>query len=240
MHLPLVIAHRGDSSNSLENSLDSIRRALSLLADMVEIDIRMNKGGGLYVMHDKTTGRTAERNIDIERSTSEELDHLRLKNGEPVPTLSDVLKLVAGGCGLNLEIKSAGAGAEVARELLSSGYQGYVLLSSFKEDEVVAARRVIPALPTSVIFDFFPLRDVGPYRARGYTLISLRKKAVTRKLIAACHDSAVKVYVWTVDGEEEMKTFIEWGVDGIYTNKPGMLKGLLRSPEFTPHSRKHS
>jgi glycerophosphoryl diester phosphodiesterase len=226
-----VIAHRGDSSNSLENSLDAIRRALSLPADMIEIDIRMNRDGGLYVMHDETTGRTAGRNIDIERSTSEELSRLRLKNGEPVPALSDVLKLVAGGCGLNLEIKSAGAGEAVARELLSSGYQGYVLASSFKEDEVLAARRVMPALPTSVIFDFFPLRDVGPYQARGYTLISLRKKAATRELIAACHDSAIKVYVWTVDAEEEMKTFVDWGVDGIYTNKPGMLKGLLRNSE---------
>ncbi len=55
----------------------------------------------------------------------------------------------------------------------------------------------------------------------GYGLISLRKKTVTRELVSACHDQKIKVYVWTVDDEDEIRRFIEWGVDGIYTNKPG-------------------
>ena len=43
MPLPLVIAHRGDSSATLENSLESMRRALSLSVDMIELDIRMSR-----------------------------------------------------------------------------------------------------------------------------------------------------------------------------------------------------
>lgn len=232
MRTPLVIAHRGDSSTALENSLASIRSALSLPADMIEVDIRMSRDNGLYVMHDKTTERTAEENIDIERSTSETIDRIRLKNGEPIPSLADVLELVDGTCGLNFEIKSAGAGAATARQILSSGYRGYVLVSSFKEDEVFAARRVLPGLPISSIFNDFAVRDVSDYKARGYSLISLRKKTVNKRLVDACHDQEIPVYVWTVDEEEEMKIYLGWGVDGIYTNKPGVLRRLVRnSPE---------
>jgi glycerophosphoryl diester phosphodiesterase len=232
MSIPLVIAHRGDSSNALENSLESIRQALSLSVDMIEIDIRRSRDNGLYVMHDRLTGRTAGKNIDIERSISEKITKVRLKNNEPVPTLSDVLRLVDGKYGLNLEIKSSGAGALTAQHLLASGYTGQVLVSSFQEDEVTAARRVMPLLPTSMIFDVFAINMISSYVARGYSMISLRKTTVTEKLVAACHEQGLSVYVWTVDEEDEMRKFISWGIDGIYSNRPGVLKELVRSAEF--------
>ena len=232
MKSPLVIAHRGDSSNALENSLESIKRALLLNVDMIEIDVRLSRDRVLYVIHDKTTGRTAGQSIDIEKSLSGEIKKIRLTNNEPIPTLSDVLNLVSGTCGLNLEVKSAGAGSLTASYLHSTNYHGYTLISSFKEDEVLAARKVMPVLPTSVIFDVFMPRDIPQYKARGYSVVSLRKKTVTAELITACHDQKIQVYVWTVDEEEEMQTLISWGVDGIYSNRPGVLKNLLARGNF--------
>ena len=232
MQIPLVIAHRGDSSNALENSLESIRRALSLSVDMIEIDIRRSRDNGLYVMHDKLTNRTAGKNIDIERSTSDKIAKVMLKNGEPVPTLAEVLGVVAGKCGLNLEIKSSGAGAVTAQYLLSSGYQGRILVSSFREDEVIAVRQAMPLLPVSMIFDVFAIHNVPSYKMRGYNVISLRRKTVNERLIAVCHEQGLQVYVWTVDEEDEMRKFIDWGADGIYSNRPAVLKKLLESSEF--------
>ena len=229
MKIPLVIAHRGDSSNALENSLESIRRALSYPVDMIELDIRKSRDNVLYVMHDKLTGRTAEKNIDIEHAASVAIDQLRLKNGEPVPTLTEVLKTVAGAAGLNLELKGDGTGVLTARHLASSDYAGLVLLSSFREDEVRAARRILPSAQTSMIFDVFAGRNVPKYKAQGYSIISLRYNTVNEKLLAACHEQGIQVYVWTVDDEEEMRKYIGWGVDGIYSNKPNVLKELLRN-----------
>lgn len=236
MQIPLVIAHRGDPFNALENSLESIRRALSLSVDMIEIDIRRSRDNGLYVMHDTLTGRTAEKNINIERATVDKIAKVRLKNGEPVPTLADVLGLVAGKCGLNLEIKSSGAGALTAHYIFASGYKGHILVSSFHEEEVIAARRVMPLLPTSMIFDVFAVHKVPAYKLRGYNVISLRRKTVNEKLVDACHEKGIHVYVWTVDEEDEMRKFIEWGVDGIYSNRPGVLKELVGSAEFGARS----
>ncbi len=195
---------------------------------MIEIDIRRSRDGALFVMHDRETGRTAEENIDIERSTAAEVSRIRLRNGEPIPALTDVLGLVAGKVTLNIEIKSKGAGELVARHLLSSGYDGDILISSFHERELRAARSVAPDIPTAGIFDAFILRNVAGYRAKGHRTVCLHKKATTQRLIAACRDAGVRVYVWTVDDEDEMERFIAWGVDGIFTNSPGTLKDVIR------------
>ncbi|HUI44942.1 MAG TPA: glycerophosphodiester phosphodiesterase [Nitrospirota bacterium] len=227
MNFPLVIAHRGDPSAALENSLEAIHHALSYPVDMIEVDIRRSRDNMLYVMHDKNTQRTAKINIDIEKSSSAAIARIKLKNKEPVPTLTDVIKVISGKAGLNLEVKSDGAGLLTAEYLASSDYRGYVLVSSFKEDELFAVRRVLPALPTSMIFDVFTSHDVSSYSAKGYKIISLRKMTVNEKLVELCHEQGIQVYVWTVDEEEEMKKMISWSVDGIYSNKPGVLKSLI-------------
>ena len=228
MSIPLVIAHRGDSATALENSLEAIHRALSFPADMIELDVRSSRDNVLYIMHDRMTGRTADKNIDIERSTSAEIGKIKLKNDETIPSLTDVIRAVAGNSGLNLEIKSDGAGLLTAQYLLTSGYDGYVLISSFKEEEVLAVRRAAPSIPTSLIFDVFKVHDVPLYKERGYTIISLRKKTVNKELVSVCHEHGIEVYVWTVDEDDEMKELISWGVDGIYSNRPGVLKRIVQ------------
>ena len=94
--------------------------------------------------------------MDIEQSRSDEIAQVRLKNGETVPTLTDILELVSGQAGLNVEIKGDGAGALCAGLILQAGYRGWILISSFKEKELFEARRVNPGLLTSQIFDSFP------------------------------------------------------------------------------------
>ncbi|HUI68642.1 MAG TPA: glycerophosphodiester phosphodiesterase [Nitrospirota bacterium] len=225
--MPIVIAHRGDSSRALENSLEALRLAISLSVDMIEIDIRKSLDNALYVMHDKHTGRTADKNVDIEVSMSDDVSRIKLKNGEPIPTLKDVLSLFTGNVGLNLEIKSEGAGKLTAEHLRDSGYRRPVLISSFLENEILAVREVAPFISTSGIFDTFTVQNLAEYCAKRYSLISLRKKTVSRELIIACHNHGIKVYVWTVDDVADMEKFITWRVDGIYTNRPSLLKDLL-------------
>ncbi len=227
MSTPLIIAHRGYSAEALENSRDAFRRALDCPVDMIELDLHAGSDGVLYVMHDRTTGRTADRDVHLERASSAEIATIHLRNGETIPTLADVLALVDGKAGLNLELKGRGTGHRTAELLATSGYGGHVLISSFKEDEVRAALSRMPELPAALIYDVFSTHEVALYRARGYRIVSLRRNTVSEKLIAAFHEANIGVYVWTVDDPEEMQKLIAWGVDGIYTNDPGVLRGLV-------------
>ncbi len=227
MPKPLVIAHRGDSSRALENSLEAFRLALSVPVDMIEFDVRKSRDNNLYVMHDKETGRTADSNIDIEQSLSDDINRVRLKNGEPIPRLNDVLALVAGKVGLNIEIKSEGAGALTAAHIVGTGYPGRLMISSFKERELIDAKRVMPSVPAAGIFDAFAPSEVSAYRAKGYAVISLNRKTVSRELITSCHSSNIEVYVWTVDKQEDAEKFVFWGADGVYSNNPGMIRRIV-------------
>ncbi len=227
MPTPLIIAHRGDSSRALENSPEAFRLALAVPADMIEFDLRMSRDGVLYVMHDKRTGRTADRDLDIEQATSEELAGVRLRNGEPVPTLDDALRLIAGRAGINIEIKSDGAGAALGRHLFQYRYSGYLMVSSFKEAETLAVRGVMLDLPLAVIYDTFSTRHIAAYKAKGFSIVSLRKNTVTEHLAKACRAQGIRIYVWTVDDEEEMERCVAWELDGIYTNRPAELKNVI-------------
>jgi glycerophosphoryl diester phosphodiesterase len=224
MSRPRICAHRGFSARALENSLEAFRLALAVPVDMIEFDLRKSRDNDLYVLHDRHTGRTCDRNIDIERSTEEEIGRLKLRNGESVPRLRDVLDFIRGRTALNIEIKSEGAGALCAAQLTGAGYRGEVLISSFHEAEVAAAKSILPDAPVSVIYDSFGTDQVGPYARNGYRVISLKRSAVTAELVALLHDMNIRVYVWTVEKVEEMRVFASWGVDGIYSNDPALLR----------------
>jgi glycerophosphoryl diester phosphodiesterase len=85
----------------------------------------------------------------------------------------------------------------------------------------------MPDVPVSGILDGFAPENVSAYRAKGYRHISLNRKTVTRELIERCREMNISVYIWTVDDEEEMKKFISWGADGIYSNDPRHLRAVV-------------
>ena len=61
------------------------------------------------------------------------------------------------------------------------------------------------------------------------SVLAATRRIVSPRFVRAAHRAGRAVYVWTVDDEEEMKTFIAWGVDGIYTNKPMVLKAVVNA-----------
>jgi glycerophosphoryl diester phosphodiesterase len=98
-----IIGHRGAAGERFENSLEGFEHALTLEIDMIEIDIREHSSE-LWVIHDH----------DLERLTGNagyfedrpDPSKIRLRNGEPVPTLRQVLDLTWGKLPLNIEIKA--------------------------------------------------------------------------------------------------------------------------------------
>ncbi|ASW73050.1 glycerophosphodiester phosphodiesterase [Chryseobacterium piperi] len=98
----LVVAHRGDWRNYLENSIKAIEGAIRMGVDIVEIDLQKTKEGQLIVMHDKQLDRTTTGKGEISETSLAEIRPLFLKNGagmptrEKVPTLEEVLNFIKG------------------------------------------------------------------------------------------------------------------------------------------------
>jgi glycerophosphoryl diester phosphodiesterase len=64
-------------------------------------------------------------------------------------------------------------------------------------------------------------------RGIGATETMIQHRVCTERLIRIVHDSGRKVNVWTVDRPEQMRRFIEMGVDGIISNRPDLVKEAL-------------
>lgn len=144
--LPLVIAHRGASGIAPENTLLAVATALTLGADMVEVDLQLSRDGHLVLFHDPTLRRTARvvaphplagtrraNTVRLADLTLEEIKQLDAGSwyapafaGLAVPTLTELLDQCAGRMALNLELKVnskpglSGKSAEQAREQMAA------------------------------------------------------------------------------------------------------------------------
>lgn len=104
-----VAAHRGDSYNCFENTMDAFRAAIAAGADMVETDVRLTADNALVLIHDGTVDRTTEGTGAVAEMTHAALLALNAGGGNTpaqIPTLEALLQLLAPTqVTLNLEVK---------------------------------------------------------------------------------------------------------------------------------------
>ena len=52
-------------------------------------------------------------------------------------------------------------------------------------------------------------------------------RVVSPRFVSEAHRLNLAVHVWVVDGEQDMRRFLAWGVDGIQTDRPDLLSRVL-------------
>jgi len=158
--LTFPIAHRG--FHDLSNGIPENSRAAFLAAIEngfgIELDIQMSRDGVAMVFHDYDLARLTGTAGAIRQKTAAELATLTLiGNDEPVPTLADVLELVAGRAALLIEVKDQDGAMgpntgmleqAVANDL--SEYKGPVAVMSFNPHSVAALAKHPPNIPRGI------------------------------------------------------------------------------------------
>lgn len=247
---PLVIAHRGLSSQAPENSLAALRLALGLGqgqksesdaspgVDLVENDVWMSKDGHLVVIHDERVDRTTNGKGPITGMTLAEIKQLRLKGGsgaETIPTLEEFLAEAAGRVVTLIEIKQEGIGAAVADFIRQGGYERQVVIQSFSAGNIRSFKQVLPQVPAMLLIGEVPggvEREeaaawvVAQALQAGANGVALGYGLVTQDLVQYVQRRGLSVWVWTVDVPDQMERLAEMGVNGIITNYPDRLLAL--------------
>jgi glycerophosphoryl diester phosphodiesterase len=228
---PLIIAHRGASADAPENTLAAFALALDQAADGLEFDAQLSADGHLVVFHDSTVARMTGQSGKVADLSLAALRALPLADGQVIPTLAEVLESFGRQLLYNIEVKDFGwrnRGTEtaVADTILSHQLEDYVLVSSFNP---LALRRLRAVLPARVPLALIRSRGWLKY---GYLLADGRADHPSHTLVDTAYMAWAKkrgylVNVWTVDDPQEAARLMDSGVNGLITNKPGLIRQSL-------------
>jgi glycerophosphoryl diester phosphodiesterase len=220
------------------------------------LDVHATADGYLVVCHDATVDATTDGAGAIATMTLAQVQALdnaaawpELQGRAPtdrslgVATLDEVLDEFAGTI-LNLDIKQTGPDvqpyeAALAEALRRHGRTGDVIVASFIDGATDAFSAVAPEIPTSagtMATALFwravqdgteppPMRHVAlqvPYRFQDTVIVD-------EAFVLGAHRAGVAVHVWTIDEPDEMRELLDVGVDGIITDRPSVLSGVLRA-----------
>lgn len=239
----LVIAHRGFSSKYPENSLQSFEEALRLNVDALECDVILTKDERAIVYHD----------IELGNRHSSELTYAEIcaHTCSKVPLLEDLLALVVSTeVFLIIDIKYHGLTLTQRTRFLeiilklaeSNNVSERIILNSSDHYLLFRAKVKLPYIktiavtwPTSYhqVNNFYwpeqrlevPAAYYGKLIEADY--ISVPYKEVTAELVRMSHLLGIGVLPYTVNEQKFLEALLDIGVDGIFTDRPDILKQIL-------------
>lgn len=176
--------------------------------------------------------KTGFKQLKIKKRDVLDLEKGRVRkyHNERIPLFSEVLKILKGKLSINIEIKGGekvypGIIDKLAEETESFGYNN-ILFSCFDRNTVILLKERYPELRVNGLYTKLinpkryinGLDGLNPYHFWG-----------TKRLVSYLHQLDKTVYVWTVNKDIDMVRFILYGVDGIVTNYPQVLKKISKA-----------
>jgi glycerophosphoryl diester phosphodiesterase len=248
----LRIGHRGAAALALENTLESLERALEHAVDLVEIDVLDTRDGRLVLAHSNDLFEVSHGAV---RGRVRPLTLAELRRAAPqVPTLDEALELLAGGAsaaGVLVDLKGRGFERPVVEALRRHRLIERAVVSSFHRTSLAALREAEPRLRVGLTYPedrygvsrrrpllplvagaLFALRRTLPYRLDGWlhrtgaAAATLHWAVASRAAIERCHARGAAALAWTVDDPALAARLVRAGIDGIITNDPRILEGL--------------
>jgi glycerophosphoryl diester phosphodiesterase len=192
---PLVVAHRGAWRPAPQNSLEAFEEAVQLGCDAIELDVRRTLDGRVVVVHDARSGIRP-----VAKLTHEELQG-------HAPALEEVLELVAGRIGVDVELKEDGyveqAMAIVKRRLSPEQY----VVTSFRDSVLPTVKRTVPAVRTGLLLS--PNRHIGQLPQRVATtkvdFLAPHARLARAGLLTWAAARELPSWVWTVNDRRALR-----------------------------------
>jgi glycerophosphoryl diester phosphodiesterase len=235
--LPILFAHRGDLTNAPENTLPAFQQAIRKGADGVELDAKLTSDGHVIVIHDTTVNRTTDGSGRVASMPLTEIRSLDAGKwfgegfrGTKVPLLSEVFDVVGNIKLINIELTNYSTPRDRLVEAVCDlirrhGNPDQILFSSFYASNLRRAAQILPQVPRGLLalpgWKGIWARSFG-FMFGDYQALHPHLSDTFRPQIARAHRLNRRVHVWTANTPEQVNQLKEWGVDGIFTDDPGM------------------
>ncbi|MHA1521036.1 MAG: glycerophosphodiester phosphodiesterase [Promethearchaeota archaeon] len=230
-----IQAHRGFNAQYPENTLLSFEKAIEVKADYIELDVHTSSDNEVVVIHDASTIRVSSQILNVEKSTLGQIQSLKLKGDQKIPTLREVCKLCKGKIGINIEIKQKGITSQINDIIHEFGMEADVMISSFDHEELQIMHKLNPSLMISalepnggsMIKNILSIFHKGKFidnalsiEAQGF---NPHHRFITHSLCSHAHEKGLTVNPWTIDDPKMWDKLVAAGVDSIITNNPEAL-----------------
>lgn len=225
-----IIAHRGYVAGNVENTISGLVSAANAGADLIEIDIQQTVDGEFVVFHDRTLRRLAGKNGVIANMTLNELKTLTIhQNGfsDKISSLDDCIEIAkALDVALLIELKVHGKETEDVLPKLVEKLRNYKVLDSYyvqsaDGQKMMQLKKLVPNLRVGIVYAL----NIGPME-ENVDFIALEESWVTEQLIEELKQHPTDLFVWTLNDDRSLQTFIEKNVSGVITDHPDVAREL--------------
>jgi len=225
-----IIAHRGYVAGNVENTISGLVSAANAGADLIEIDIQQTVDGEFVVFHDRTLRRLAGKNGVIANMTLSELKTLTIhQNGfsDKIASLDDCIEIAkALDVALLIELKVHGQETEDVLPKLVEKLRKYKVLDSYyvqsaDGQKMTQLKKLVSNLRVGIVYAL----NIGPME-ENVDFIALEESWVTEQLIEELKQHPTDLFVWTLNDDRSLQTFIEKNVSGVITDHPDVAREL--------------
>ena len=233
---PLAFAHRGGAGDWPENTMPAFEAAVGLGYRYVETDVHVTADGVLLAFHDDHLDRVTDRSGAISEQPWSAVREARVDGREPIPLLEDLLGTWPD-LRVNIDPKHDGCLDALIDVIRRTGSIHRVCVGSFSDRRLATLRG---RLGTDLCTSLGP-RGLARLRGASYRLpagsfaagcaqvprLVRGRVLVDERLVSTAHEQGLQVHVWTIDEPDAMTELLDLGVDGIMTDRPAVLRGVL-------------
>ncbi len=257
LNYPLVIAHQGGDGIWPGDTLFAFEKAVEVGADVLEMDAHITKDGEIVLMHDERVDRTTNGNGLIEDLTLAELSKLDAAyqwsndggktfpyrgKGIQMTTLKELFeKFPEKRFLIEIKLTENPIHKPLCDLIHKHNMQDKVIVASFHDDAMALFRQKCPGIASSASKgEVLPFVLLGKIFFSGWlspeyqslqipyeTSESYGIPVLTQRFIREAHAKNIQVEPWTVDDPSLIKQYIDWGVDGIITDRPDIMLQIL-------------
>jgi glycerophosphoryl diester phosphodiesterase len=236
----LIAGHRGDRSIAPENTIPALQGALDSSLDFVETDLQLTADGVPVLIHDETVDRTTDGTGAVADLTFSQLRTLDAGSwyspafaGVRVPSFDEFLAIFQSSeKQALLELKGFWTEDEVrlvVGKLAASGATHRVTFASFDFTTLMNLRSAAPEIPRVIIQRLLPADPVA--LAEHFHAIAILTSPgsveADHDAVADMHAAGLGLLLYTLNSKQRWSEALEFGVDGIITDRPSNLDEWL-------------
>ena len=215
----------------LENTIESVQKAIELNVDGIEIDVFKSKTGELVVYHDPFLSRLSNSNAFIEQISLDSIKKIELIGGYFIPTLKEIVDIIPEKIFLNIELKGQDTAFETNKIIINylNTYNFPVskfIISSFRWDELKKIRSFNKDIPIAILVDSLNKIDDAIKLAKQINAVALNpnKNFITKEIVNKIQSNNINVYPYTINTPRNIRRVRSMGVDAIITDYPERIK----------------